>query len=114
MFLFSWLLLLASPPPTFCDFRKVGFQEKKEATSKHRKGQGTAVGNSKIPLAICMWSVNASVIQRQEEGGTALLEAEEEIHIWKASYHPWMKYVMQVGRLVTYDNIFLRLQGLQC
>lgn len=78
MFLFAWLLLLASSPPTFCDFRKVGSQEEREARSKHRKGQGTAVGSSKIPLVVCMGSVNASVIQLQEEGGTALVEAEGE------------------------------------
>ena len=78
MFLFAWLLLLASSPPTFCDFRKVGSQEEREARSKHRKGQGTAVGSSKIPLVVYMGSVNASVIQLQEEGATALVEAEGE------------------------------------
>ena len=36
------------------------------------------MGSSKISLVVYMGSVNASVIQLQEEGGTALVEAEGE------------------------------------
>lgn len=77
MFPLSWLLS-GSSPPTFWDFGKAGSQEGKEAGSKHRNHQGTAVGSSKMPVAVCMQSVTASAIQLQEEGGAALLEEKEK------------------------------------
>ena len=48
-----------------------------EARSKHRSIWGTAaLGSSEMPVVVGRKSANASAMQRQGEGGAALLGAE--------------------------------------